>query len=259
MMKQIAFFLYLPLTIPHENGEQLEDMKFEVPNQGIYADKSWTKEQKDYAAMISYLDAGIGDIVRATESAGIADKTLVLFCSDNGPMRNHPVTEFFDSNGDLRGGKRDLYEGGIRSPLIAYWPTVVPACKRSDHCCAAWDFFPTFCELAGEETPEGRDGISIVPTLTGKGEQPKHQFLYWEFHGNNANQTMQAVRMGDWKGVRFQAGTHTDAPIQLFNLAKDLGETENVAGEHPEIVAKIAEIMKVEHAPSKIFPFQREK
>ena len=138
------FFLYLPFTIPHENGEQLKDMKFEVPNQGVYADKPWTKEQKDYAAMISYLDAGIGDIVQATRSAEIANKTLILFCSDNGPMRGHPVTEFFDSNGDLRGGKRDLYEGGIRSPLIAYWPTVVPARKESTHIYAAWDFFPPF-------------------------------------------------------------------------------------------------------------------
>ncbi|MCS7466946.1 sulfatase-like hydrolase/transferase [Stieleria sp. ICT_E10.1] len=110
------FFLYLPLTIPHENGEQLKDMKFEVPSQGVYADKPWTKEQKDYAAMISYLDAGIGEIVKAIKSAGIEDKTLILFCSDNGPMRGHPVTEFFNSNGDLRGGKRDLYEGGSVRP-----------------------------------------------------------------------------------------------------------------------------------------------
>ncbi len=252
------FFLYLPFTIPHENGEQLEDMKFEVPNQGVYADKPWTEEQKGYAAMISYLDAGIGDIVKATKSAGIEGKTLILFCSDNGPMRGHPVTEFFNSNGDLRGGKRDLYEGGIRSPLIAYWPTVVPAGRESDHLCAAWDFFPTFCELAGEAVPEGRDGISMTPALTGN-DQLRHEFLYWEFHGNNANQTMQAVRLRDWKGVRFKAGTNTAAPIELFNLAQDLGETNNVAVRHPKVVERIAEIMKMEHAPSKIFPFQREE
>ena len=251
------FFLYLPFTIPHENGEQLKNMKFEVPGQGIYADKSWTKEQKDYAAMISYLDVGIGDIVRATKSSGIEDKTLILFCSDNGPMRGHPVTEFFNSNGDLRGGKRDLYEGGIRSPLIAYWPTVVEAGKASAHICAAWDFLPTFCELAGAAVPEGRDGISIVPTLQGTEGQPQHEFLYWEFHGNNANQTMQAVRMGDWKGIRFKAGSDAETPIQLFNLAEDLGETRNVAAKHPEVVERIGQIMTAEHSPSKIFPFER--
>ena len=200
------FFLYLPFTIPHENGEQLKDMKFEVPSQGVYADKPWTKEQKDYAAMISYLDAGIGDIVKATKSAGIENKTLILFCSDNGPMRGHPVTEFFNSNGDLRGGKRDLYEGGIRSPLIAYWPTVVPAGNESDHICAAWDFFPTVLRAGGVAIR--RPGRHFHRShLDWTRRQPKHEFLYWEFHGKKPNQTLQAVRMGDWKGVRFRAGT----------------------------------------------------
>jgi arylsulfatase A-like enzyme len=250
-----AFFLSLPFTIPHDNGEQLKGMRFEVPSQGIYADKPWTEEQKDYAAMISYLDSGIGEIVETTRTAGIDKRTLILFCSDNGPMRGHPVTEFFNSNGDLRGGKRDLYEGGIRSPLIAYWPSVVPAGSMSDHICAAWDFLPTFCELAGAEIPEGRDGISILPTLTGK-EQPTHAFLYWEFH---TKQGMQAVRMGDWKAIRFNAGIDADAPILLFNLAEDLSETADIAAKHPEVVMRMAEIMSAEHTPSEIFPFQWEK
>jgi arylsulfatase A-like enzyme len=249
------FFLYLPFTIPHDNGEQLKNMRFEVPNQGIYADKPWTKEQKDYAAMISYLDRGIGDIVRLTKSTGIDKRTLILFCSDNGPMRGHPVTEFFNSNGDLRGGKRDLYEGGIRSPLIAYWPSVVPAGEVSDHICAAWDFFPTFCDLADAAVPEGLDGISILPALTNK-DQPKHEFLYWEFH---TKQGMQAVRMGDWKGIRFNAGVDADAPIHLFNLAEDLGETTDIAAKHHAVVKRLAGIMDAEHTPAEVFPFQREK
>jgi arylsulfatase A len=249
------FFLYLPFTIPHENGEQAKGMRFEVPSQGIYADRPWTKEQKDYAAMISYLDEGIGDIVQATKTAGIDKRTLILFCSDNGPMRGHPVTGFFNSNGDLRGGKRDLYEGGIRSPLIAYWPSVVTAGTVSDHLCAAWDFFPTFCDLAGVAIPEGRDGISILPTLTGK-KQPTHAFLYWEFH---TNQGMQALRMGDWKAIRFNAGIDAEAPIQLYNLAEDLGETNDIAAEHPAVAMRMAEIMSTEHTPSEVFPFQREQ
>jgi arylsulfatase A-like enzyme len=132
---------------------------------------------------------------------------------------------------------------------------VVPASKTSDHICAAWDFFTTFCELAGVAIPEGRDRISIVPTLMNK-EQATHEFLYWEFH---TPQGMQAVRMGDWKAIRFNAGIDAEAPIQLFNLAKDLGETEDVAAKHPEVVMRMSEIMSAEHTPSDIFPFERER
>ncbi len=250
------FFLYLPYTIPHDNGEQSEENRFEVPSQGIYAGKPWTKQQKDYAAMITYMDDGIGEILDAVEAAGIAKKTLILFCSDNGPLKKHPVTEFFNSNGPLQGGKRDLFEGGIRSPLIAWWPGVVEAGSRSDHICAAWDFFPTFCDMAGVTVPEGLDGISILPALTGKGKQPEHESLYWEFHTRTG---VQAVRMGDWKGIRFNAGVDVDAPIRLFSLAEDVGETNNVAADHAEVVARIAEIMRTEHTPSDLFPFPREK
>lgn len=246
------FFLYLPFTIPHDNGEQLEGEKFEVPQQGIYASKDWTKEQKDYAAMISYLDVGIGDIFRRTRTLGIDRNTLILFTSDNGPMRNHPVTEFHNSNGDLRGGKRDLYEGGIRVPLIAYWRGTVPADTVSHHISAAWDLFPTFCEMAGVPVPEGRDGISMLPALTGQ-QQREHEFLYWEYH---TREGIQAVRMGDWKGIRFNAGIDANAPIQLYNLVDDLGETTDLAAQHPEVVSRIAEIMKAEHTPSEIFPFE---
>ncbi len=249
------FFLYLPYTIPHENGEQLKGKRFEVPSQGIYVDKPWTEEQKDYAAMISYLDMGIGYLLSAVKEAGIEKNTLILFCSDNGPMKNMPVTEFFNSNGNLRGGKRDLYEGGIRSPLIAYWPSVVPAGSVSAHICAAWDFFPTFCELAGVETPPGRDGISLMPALTKQGKQREHEALYWEFHTNTG---LQAVRMGKWKGIRFDASVDPNAPIQLFNLEDDIGETTDVADQHTGIVKQIVRIMRAEHAPSQAFPFQYE-
>jgi arylsulfatase A-like enzyme len=125
----------------------------------------------------------------------------------------------------------------------------------SHHICAAWDFFPTFCDLAGVPVPEGRDGISILPALTNK-DQPTHDFLYWEFH---TKQGVQAVRMGDWKGIRFNAGIDADAPIQLYNLAEDLGETNDIAAKHPAVALRIAEIMAAEHTPSEIFPFQREK
>ncbi|MBF0197112.1 MAG: arylsulfatase [Planctomycetes bacterium] len=250
------FFLYLPYTIPHDNGEQLENMRFEIPNQGIYAKKPWTKEQKDYAAMITYLDSSIQKIIDTTEKVGVDQNTLILFCSDNGPMK-HSVTDFFDSNGDLRGAKRDLYEGGIRSPLIAYWPKVIEEGKVSGHTCAAWDFFPTFCEIAGAPVPKGLDGISMFSEFRGT-RQKAHEFLYWEFHLTRSTKVTQAVRMGDWKAIRYNAGDSPNGPVHLYNLSNDLQESHNIAKKHPEIVERISAIMKREHSASSVFKFQYE-
>jgi arylsulfatase A-like enzyme len=140
-------------------------------------------------------------------------------------------------------------------PRIAWWPSVVKPGAKPDHICAAWDFFPTFCEMAGVSAPAGLDDILILPTLTGK-QQPKHEFLYWEFHTPNGE---QAVHLGDWKGIRFNAGINADAPIDLFNLANDVGETNNVAAKHPDVVQRIAGIMKAQLTPSETFPFKRER
>lgn len=250
------FFLYLPFTIPHDNGEQLESMKFEVPRQGIYAEKSsWTKNDKDYAAMISYMDVGLGDIYRRLKNLGVLNNTLLIFTSDNGPLKNHPTTEFFNSNGDMRGAKRDVYEGGIRVPMIAHWPGVVKGGRVSDHISAAWDLMPTFCEMAGVAAPENTDGISLVPELKGE-EQPEHPFLYWEYYTKGGN---QAVRMGDWKGVRMDGGANESAPIELYNLSKDIGESNDVAANNANVVAQIAKIMKSEHTPSELFPFKKSR
>lgn len=250
------FFLYLPFTIPHDNGEQLESMKFEVPRQGIYAEKdSWTKNQQDYAAMISYMDVGLGDIYRRLKNLGILNNTLLIFTSDNGPMKNIPTTAFFNSNGDLRGAKRDVYEGGIRVPMIAHWPGVVTGGRVSDHVSAAWDFMPTFCEMAGVAAPDNTDGISLLPELKGE-KQPEHPFLYWEYHTKGGN---QAVRMGDWKGVRMNGGADKNAHIELYNLATDIGETKDVAPKHTNVVKQIREIMDTEHSPSELFPFAYER
>ncbi len=171
------------------------------------------------------------------------------------PMKNKSATEFFDSNGPLRGAKRDLYEGGIRIPLIAYWPSVVPAGRVSNHISAAWDFMPTFCDMAGIEKPDGIDGLSFLPELKGK-EQSSHEILYWEYHTKGGN---QAVRMGDWKAVRMDGGSDPAAPVELYNLANDIGEKRDVASENPEIVKRAIEIMDTEHSPSELFPFGDEK
>lgn len=249
--KDRPFFLALTVTIPHANNEA-GDKGMEVPDYGIYADRDWSKPQKGHAAMITRLDRDVGRLLARLDQYGIAGDTLVLFTSDNGPHReggNDP--EFNDSNGPLRGIKRDLYEGGIRVPLIARWPDRVPAGSVSDHVCAFWDYLPTFAELAGAQAPPGLDGISLAPTLVGNpADQRKHEFLYWEFHEGDASK--QAVRMGEWKAVRLAPGK----PLELYNLVRDIGETENVAGGHPDVVARIEECLNTARTKSEIWPLK---
>ena len=243
------FFLALTVTIPHANNEA-EERGMEVPDLGIYADKDWPESQKGHAAMISLLDADIGRLLDKLAESGAADNTLVLFTSDNGPHREGGFDpDFNDSNGPLRGIKRDLYEGGIRVPLIARWPGRTPAGSTSDHVGAFWDLFPTFAELAGAEATDGLDGVSIVPALTGDGApQQEHDFLYWEFHEGGASK--QAVRMGDWKAVRLAP----NAPLELYNLADDLSEQQDVSAAHPEIVERISEYLQGARTESEYWP-----
>jgi arylsulfatase A-like enzyme len=249
--KDRKFFLALTVTIPHANNEAgYEGM--EVPDLGIYADKDWPAPQKGHAAMISRLDGDIGKILDRLAEYGIADNTLVLFTSDNGPHReggNDP--EFNNSSGPLRGVKRDLYEGGIRVPLIACWPARIAPRTVSDHPSAFWDYLPTFAELAGAETPTGLDGISMAPTLTGDGaSQQQHEFFYWEFHEGTSSK--QAVRMGQWKGVRLAPS----APLELYDLSQDIGEKSNVAANNPEVVARIAAYLETARTDSEFWPLR---
>jgi arylsulfatase A-like enzyme len=246
------FFLYLAYTIPHANDESKPN-GMEVPSYGPYASKDWPAPQKGHAAMITRMDGDIGRLFARLKALGLDEKTLVLFSSDNGPHKEGGADpEFFNSSGPLRGYKRDLYEGGIRVPLIARWPGHVAAGTGTEHVSAFWDFLPTCCDLAGVAQPEGIDGISMLPTLLGKpDEQRQHPYLYWEFHEQGKK---QAVRMGDWKGVRLNVAKDPNSPIELYNLKDDLGEEHNVAGQHPEIVQKIAEIMREARTPSEHWP-----
>lgn len=231
--KEGPFFLYLAITIPHANNEAGKK-GMEVPDYGIYADKDWPEAQKGHAAMISRLDSDMGRLVQKLKDLGIDDNTVVFFTSDNGPHREGGADpDFFDSNGPLRGIKRDLYEGGIRVPLIARWPGKIAAGAESDHVSAFWDFLPTFADLTNAKTPTDTDGISMMPTLLGRpGKQKEHEFLYWEFHTRGSK---QAVRMGRWKAVRLSAS----GKLELYDLKTDLGETNNIAEQHPDVVAKI--------------------
>jgi arylsulfatase A-like enzyme len=241
------FFLYLAVTIPHANNEA-GNKGMEVPDYGIYKDRNWPEPQKGHAAMISRLDRDIGTITKTLKQSGIDKNTLIIFTSDNGPHREGGADpEFFDSNGSLRGSKRDLYEGGIRVPMIARWPGRIKAGTVSHHVSAFWDFLPTFAELADVRYSHSIDGISMLPTLLGKqANQKKHEFLYWEFHEGAFK---QAVRMGDWKAVRLEA----NGKLELYNLKDDISETVNVADRYPEIVAKIEDYLSAARTESKFW------
>jgi arylsulfatase A-like enzyme len=241
--KDGPFFLYLALTLPHANNEA-GNRGMEVPSLDPYADTDWPEPQKGHAAMITRMDRDIGRLLAKIKSLGLDEKTLVLFTSDNGPHReggNDP--DFNDSNGPLRGIKRDLYEGGIRIPMIARWPGKVAPGSVTDHASAFWDFLPTACEVAGIEPPANIDGISYLPAILGQNQKP-HPYLYWEF------KAQRAVRMGHWKAVQK---SRSDA-IELYDLATDLGETQDVAQSNPKIVRQIETIFEQSHVESPLFP-----
>ena len=237
------FFLYLAHPMPH------------VP---IYASSDFTGKsiRGAYGDTIEEIDWSVGEIMKTLKSLNIDENTLVLFTSDNGPHQEGGADpKYFNSNGKLKGVKRDLYEGGIRIPMIANWPGKIKPNSTSNHISAFWDFLPTVCEIAQVNTPENIDGISFLPELIGK-KQKEHDYLYWEFHEQGGK---QAVRLGDWKGIRLKMNTNPNAPIELYNLANDIGEEYNIASKNPEIVKKISEIMDNEHSQSKEFSFGYEK
>lgn len=250
------FFLYLTFTTPHANNESKPD-GMEVPSYNPYADREWPNPQKGHAAMITRMDRDIGRLFDRLKTLGLDEKTLVLFSSDNGPHKEGGADPaFFDSSGSLRGNKRDMYEGGIRVPLIARWPGRIAAGSGSDHVSAFWDFLPTCCELAGVPAPQGIDGLSFLPSLLGQPDrQQRHPYLYWEFHEQGKK---QAVRMGDWKGVRLNVAKDPNGPIELYNLRDDIGEERNVAAQHPEIVKQIAAIMVSARTPSAHWPWPKQ-
>ena len=251
--KDKPFFLYLAFTIPHANNEGMRAIKIgqEVPDYGIYRDKDWPDPSKGYAAMITRMDADIGRLFDRLKQLGLDENTLVLFSSDNGPHKeggNPP--SFFASNGPLRGLKRDLYEGGIRVPLLARWPGHIRAGAVSDHVAYFGDFLATAAELAGLTPPDGLNSISFAPTLLGQGEKQKtHDYLYWGFHEGGFK---QAVRAGDWKAVRLGVGK----PLELFHLTTDPGEQTDQAAQHPDIVAKMEDILRNARTDSPDWPIQ---
>lgn len=243
--KENPFFLYIPYCIPHS--------KFELPDLGIYKDKPWDKDEKAYAAMVSRMDSDVGRIMDTLEKAGIGDNTYVFFCSDNGAAKRWKP---FDSCGPLRGIKRDAYEGGIRTPMIVRCPNHIKPATTSDLPWYFADVMPTCAAIANTKPPKNIDGVNILPTLEGKNQDLRKRYLYWEFYEGNG---WQAVRFGDWKGIQQGHKTDKKLPVELYNLKDDIGEKNNIADKHPELVAKVKKIFKEAHTPSEHFIWEKKK
>lgn len=259
----LGIFTY---TLPHAELAQPEDSillaykgKFcQEKTYGGDASSRYNPTQyghAEFAAMITRLDVQVGEILAKLKEKGLDENTIVIFTSDNGPHEEGGADPaFFNRDGVLKGTKRSTHEGGIRVPFIVRWPGTVPAGVVSDHQLAFYDLMPTFCDLAGVEDYVSKysnpdlandyfDGISFLPTLTGKGEQEKHDFLYWEFHETN----MMGLRMGNWKLVV------KNGACSLYDLATDVHEDTNVASKYPDIVNKMKEIIRREHTDSQLF------
>ncbi|HEX5168410.1 MAG TPA: arylsulfatase [Cyclobacteriaceae bacterium] len=271
--KNKPFFLYLPVTTPHAELAAPEDYlkKYhgvfgkEIPFKGAEPGSDHYKEgpyasqdepRAAFAAMVSLMDDQVGGIIHKLKDLGIYENTLIIFSSDNGPhLEGGADPDYFNSNGPLRGYKRDLYEGGIRIPLIVHWAgTIAPG--KTDHVSAFWDFLPTFCELLGTAMPPHSDGLSIYPTFRGKtGEQKNHDYLYWEFHEQGGK---QAIRKGDWKLVKLNVNDSAKSYFELYNLADDLSESANLASSHQEIVNELDNLMKQARVMNPVFKFDWE-
>jgi len=238
------FFLFLPFTIPHP--------QYQVPDLGPYAGEPWPEPMQKYAAMVTRLDTTVGQVLAAVKALGLDDRTLVFFCSDQG-ADNPGALKLFHSNGPFRGIKRSMYEGGLRVPMIARWPGHIPPGTVNATPWAFYDFLPTVAELIGRPLPAGvpTDGHSVVPALL-RGQTLTRDFLYWELH---ERAFIQAVRQGDWKGVRNGPGQ----PLELYDLARDPGETRDVAAEHPDVVRQLDAILQREHVPDPLWPDQVRK
>ena len=263
--KKGPFFLFLPVTIPHAAMHVPE--KYSAPYRkkfpqfenkiGKYSGPKVKNPIAAFAGMMTKLDEDVGRLLDLISELGIDENTLVMLSSDNGPHReggHDPV--FFDSNGPLTGFKRDLTEGGIRAPLLARWPGTIKAGQVSDLASAHWDMLPTFCDLAEVEVEIKIDGISMVPTLTGKGQQKQHDYLYWEFFERGGK---KAARWGDWKAIQRDINNNPGSQVMIYDLSEDVAEENDLASSRPDLVEKARGIFSEAHAPSPNWVFGKRK
>lgn len=265
------FFTFLSYTLPHAELVLPHDSVYDYYCNVIPADddKAWKAKNPNivgaygatdrplasFASMVTRLDSYVGDVMDLLAELGIDDNTIVIFTSDNGPHREGGANpDYFDSYGPYRGIKRDLYEGGIRMPMIIRYPGKVAEGSTNDHILAFWDVMPTFAELTGTELKSPTDGISFLPSLLGKEGQKEHDYLYWEFHEGGGK---QALRMGDWKSVRLNVADSTKRVTELYNLATDIHEDNNVADQNPELVARMDFLMDSVRTHSDLFNFKK--
>jgi len=247
--KDNPFFLYYCLNIPHANNEAgyYTGDGMEVPNYGKFTNKDWPNPEKGFATTISIIDNSVAEIEAKLNELGIADNTIVVFVSDNGPHNEGGhKSKFFDSNGIYRGDKRDLYEGGIRVPLIVKWPNKVKPGSVANRPVATWDFLSTFADIVGADTSDDLDGVSFLPTLVGEDDKQKeHEYLYWAFYELGGR---QAIRVGDWKYIKLNVRDQSKPVVEeLYNIAQDPSESNNVIAQNPEKVKELAEKMKKAH------------
>ncbi len=268
--KDKPFFLFYPNTIPHAElllpeedlkefrGKYLPEKKYKGAEFGDKRFRTGSygtqpESHAAFAAMVTLLDRQVGDVLDKLKELGLDDNTIVIFTSDNGPhLEGGADPNYFNSNGIYKGFKRDLYEGGIREPMIAWWPGKIKAGTTNNHISAFWDMMPTFAELAGAKTPENIDGISMLPTILGEDGQNQHDYLYWEFHEKGGR---KALRKGDWKLVNYNVNKPEKTTIELYNLIDDPGEENNVADSHPEKVKELTNLINSARTESEVFKF----
>lgn len=234
------FFLYLPWTLPHGG--------YEIPDAGAWDDRPWGDDEKVYAAMITKIDTQVGQIVDLLRELDIEDDTLLFFGSDHGAARRW---EPFNSCGPLRGQKGTMYEGGLRTPMIAHWPAHIPAGAVSDCVWNYADVMATVADAVGIDPPDNTDGVSILPILLGESQDLGDRYLYWERFGGGFK---QAVRWRNWKAVRNPSPRLFDEPLELYDLDSDIGEENNVADKHSDVVATIEHFMEEARSDSPNWP-----
>jgi len=266
--KEDPFFLLLSYSVPHASlqapQESIDPFIGKFDNEKSYKGGHYLAAEHviaTHAAMITRMDSQVGEVVAKLKEHGLEENTLICFTSDNGSHTEGGYHyRLLQSNGVLRGGKRDLYEGGIRVPFVVKWPKMITAGRTSDHASAFWDFLPTVCDIVGAEAPSYTQGISYLPLLKDE-KQAEHEYLYWEFHGKDGRDRRVALRKGDWKIVRYNVNRKNEkSKYELYNIVEDISEKNDLANKHPDKVAELLKIMKTARteSPETIWNFKGE-
>ena len=266
--KDKEFFMFYPSAIPHAElfaperylekyrGKFMPEKAYKGVDDGenlkLGPYGSQPESHAAFAAMVNYLDDQVGELIDKLSELDLDENTIIIFTSDNGPhMEGGADPDYFDSNGILKGYKRDLYEGGIRVPMIVWWPGKIAAGSQTNHVSAFWDVMPTVAQITGIDKPQKIDGISFLPVLVGE-QQEEHDYLYWEFHERGGR---QALRKGDWKLVQYNVNKSPRKPFELYNLKDDPGEENDLAKVEPEKLKELSELLKNARTESEVFKF----